>query len=63
MVSLYRDPNVEKIFTHSLPSLYAINNTTDSESPEKVISSLEAKIKELELKLAVKEVSINYSQL
>ena len=63
MISLYRDQTVEKIFSDSLYSSHAINNTTTSESPEKIISSLQAKIKELESKLAMKEVSINYRQL
>ena len=63
MISLYRDETVEKIFSDFLPSSYAINNPTTSESPEKIISSLQAKVKELESKLAMKEVSVNYRQL
>ena len=59
MVTLYQDPNGEKVFTsHSLTSSFSRNKVTVSESPEETISGLHARIKELESILSFKEVSI-----
>ena len=60
MVSLYLDPNGEKIFSHSLPTNHPTNNAhTIDASLEETISGLRVKIKELESKLATQEVGIS----
>ena len=57
MISLYHDPNGEKVLT--LSSLHPKNTTASySESHEETISGLCARIKELESKLSIKEVHI-----
>ena len=66
MVSLYTDPNGEKLFTRSLPTI-TINKETlqnqrsdvdlTGEYPENV-ASLKARIKDLESQLAVKNTVV-----
>ena len=61
MVSLYLDPNGENVFSHSLPTNHPTNNgnTTANESAEETISTLRARIKELESnKVITQEVSM-----
>ena len=59
MVTLYQDPNGEKVLTsHSLTSSFTRNKVTVSESPKETISGLHARIKELEFILSSKEISI-----
>ena len=61
MVSLYFDPKGENVFTHSLPTNHTTytGNTTANESPEEIISNLQARIKELESnKVTTQEVGI-----
>lgn len=52
MVSLYLDPQGEKIFTH--PSS-AFPKTEDSEPPAEDIATLRLRMKELEAKLKVEQ--------
>ena len=60
MVSLYFDPNGEKIFSHSLPTTHNGHTIINDGSPEETISGLRVKIKELESKLATQVVGISY---
>ena len=54
MVSLYIDPNGENVFSHSLPTNHPTHtghtttNGYTNESAEEIISTLQARIKELE---------------
>ena len=70
MVSLYIDPNGENVFSHSLPTNHPTHtghtttNGYTNESAEEIISTLQARIKELESnKVTTKEVGSYFRTL
>ena len=70
MVSLYLDPNGENVFSHSLPTNHPTHtghtttNGYTNESAEEIISTLQARIKELESnKVTTQEVGSYFRTL